>query len=466
MKKNVFVLMFLIISAGLIAQIQLIEKIASYNSWSVTADFGFSRFDGDLNHKPGLEFQQFFGSIFRSPSLNVSIEHNIDPIFSVGWAIGANKFYQEGYLKRNSTDELIQLNSFSSSPYISANVLKMIIGNRPSNLGVFLTAGVGFAGYSRQFTLMGNDTIVDFITDNQDRIKRRNMTNGVKSAEMSLMIPLGLSAEYNVNKNISVGAIARFVITNSDYLESISRNSNIDYWENLSLSVRYKFLRANQQHSRQVLYGQAPKSNTELLEMLRNDLDSLAKRMRECDCTSIDQLDNRLRGIEGQVPDPMVDSLERRIRELETRKPEPQREAVRDTIVIMKETVVKETPVEQPKAVEGAEVWPIPNVRLAVYFDFDKTDFDKEALESIRKAAEIMKNDPTLKVEVRGYADNPGSAGYNFRLSQRRSDKVKAELIKVYGIDSSRITTTGGGKVPQPPVPTRGNRRCDFIFTR
>lgn len=461
MKKNVLALFFMLTCSGLMAQVQLIEKIASYNSWSVSADFGFSRFDGDINHKPGLEFQQFFGSIFRSPSFNVSIEHNIDPIFSVGWAIGANKFYQNGYLKRNTTDEHIQFNSFSSSPYVSANVLKMIIGNRPTNLGVFLTAGVGFAGYSRQFTLMGGDTIVDFISPNQDRIKRRNMTNGVKSAEMSLMIPLGLSAEYNLTKELSVGAIARFVITNSDYLESISRNSNVDYWENLSLSVRYKFLRANQQHSRQVLYGQAPKSNSELLDMLRNDLDSLASRMRECDCTSLEQLENRLSGVEGQVPDPMVDSLERRIRELEARKPEPQRAAVRDTIV-----VIKETTIEKPKVEEGAEVMPIPGVRLAVYFDFDKTDFDKEALESIRKAAELMRNDPTLKVEVRGYADNPGSAGYNYRLSLRRSEKVKAELIKVYGIDGSRIKTTGGGQVPDPPVPTRGNRRCDFIFTR
>jgi outer membrane protein OmpA-like peptidoglycan-associated protein len=461
MKKIVIVFMFYLSCLGIVAQVQVIEKIASYNSWSVSADFGFSRFDGDINPKPGMEFQQFFGSVFRSPSLNVSIEHNIDPIFSVGWAIGANKFYQKGFLKRNTTDEHIELNSFSSSPYISTNVLKLIIGNRPTNLGVFFTAGVGFAGYSRQFTLMGNDTIVDFITDNQDRIKRRNMTNGVKSAEMSLMIPLGLSAEYNVNRNISVGAIARFVITNSDYLESISRNSNVDYWENLSVSVRYKFLRANQQHSRQVLYGQAPKSNTELIEMLRNDLDSLAKRMRECDCTSLDQLDNRLRGVEGQVPDPKVDNLEQRLRELEARKPQVQREPVRDTIVVMKEVKV-----EQPKPEQGAEVWPIPGVRLAVYFDFDKTDLNKEGLESIRKAAGFMKVDPTLKVEIRGYADNPGSQGYNLRLSQRRSDRVKAELVRVYGIDESRITTTGGGQVPDPPVKTRGNRRCDFIFSR
>ncbi len=461
MKKNVLALLLLLTCSGLVAQVQLIEKIASYNSWSVSGDFGFGLFDGDLNYKPGLEFQQFFGSVFRSPSFNVSIEHNIDPVFSVGWAIGANKFYKNGYLKRNSTDEHIQFNSFTSSPYISANVLKMILGNRPTNMGVFLSAGVGFAGYSRQFTKMGNDTIVDFITDNQDRIKRRNMTNGVRSAEMSLMIPLGLSAEYNLSRTLSVGAIARFVITNSDYLESISRKSNVDYWENLSVSVRYKFLRANQQHSRQVLYGQTPKSNTELIEMLRNDLDSLAQRMRECDCTSIDQLDNRLRGIEGQVPDPKVDNLDQRIRELETRKPEPQRAPIRDTIV-----VIKETQVEQPKVEAGTEVWPVPGVRIAVYFDFDKTDFDKEALESIRQAAQILKNDPTLKVEIRGYADSPGNKGYNLRLSQRRSDKVKAELMKVYGIDGNRITSTGGGQVPIPPVPTRGNRRCDFIFTR
>lgn len=488
MKKIVLGLLFFCVSLGLIAQIQIIEKISSYNSWSVSGDAGLNYFLGDLNHQVGKEFQQFAGSVLTSPGLNISIEHNIDPVFSVGWTLGAYQFNQEGFWKSTQLNEHIKFSAFTSAPYISANILKIISGGRPSDWGIWLTAGVGFAGYSNQFTRQYNnlnfgdagyvnDTIVDFLTEDQEGNKKKIMQSksGVRAAEMSLYIPLGLSVEYSLTKNLSLGAVARFVITNSDYLESISRKRNVDYWDNFGLVVRYKFLRSNQQHSRNVLYGQAPKSNTELIELLRKDIDSLANKINDCKCNRMDSLDNRLAGVEVQVPDPKLKILEDRIKELEGRKQVDDRPSVRDTLIIIKEThvvpvvpeVKPEVPVVVPVVPEVVpEPKPLPTVKLAVYFDFDKTDFDAEALSSIKKVATFMKADPTLKVEVRGLADNPGSNDYNQRLSQRRSDKVKAELIKVYGIEASRINANGNGKVTIPPGPKRLNRRCDFIFSR
>ena len=100
----------------------------------------------------------------------------------------------------------------------------------------------------------------------------------------------------------------------------------------------------------------------------------------------------------------------------------------------------------------------------AVYFDFDRIDLDNTALITISKIAAKMKADPSLCVEVRGYCDYMGNNPYNNLLSQRRSDRVKAEMVKIWGIPFDRIISNGKGKVLEPKIKYRPNRRCDFFF--
>jgi len=100
-----------------------------------------------------------------------------------------------------------------------------------------------------------------------------------------------------------------------------------------------------------------------------------------------------------------------------------------------------------------------------VYFAFDRTDLDDDALEDISKIAFKMHADPSLIVEVRGYCDYLGNSPYNNQLSQRRSDRVKAELVKMWKISPDRIIANGKGKIIEPRVRYRPNRRCDFFFS-
>lgn len=100
-----------------------------------------------------------------------------------------------------------------------------------------------------------------------------------------------------------------------------------------------------------------------------------------------------------------------------------------------------------------------------VYFAFDRTDLDDDALEDISKIAFKMHADPSLIVEVRGYCDYLGNSPYNNQLSQRRSDRVKAELVKMWKISPDRIIANGKGKIIEPRVKYRPNRRCDFFFS-
>lgn len=441
-------LVLAIFTLGARAQIQIIEKISSYNSWSVATEMGLNRFNGDLMSTRDQTLQ----GIISSPGMNISIEHNIDPVFSVGWDIGMTLFNMAGERPRGSgtNDEIIYFQGFTSTPFVAANLLALTRRGKTSNWGLYAKAGIGFAGYARQFTSMRNpstnviDTLVDFKTRNQEKIKNRIMREGVgvRSTEMSLYVPLTLSVEYALSNNFSIGAYGRFVFTNSDYLESISRHKNVDHWQSGGLTLRYKFTRENAQHSRNTLYGDQVQSNTDMIAVLRSDVDTLRKdvdtltievdtiqsKMRKCDCEELRILNERLRKIESII---------------ESGRPFDVSPSNRAT-----------TPA------------PIPALKLSVFFDFDKTDLNQEALETIRKVAGIMNDDPSLKVEIRGFTDNPGGQSYNQQLSERRAERVKAELVRAYGINPNRIETNGKGQIDQPPTQTRFNRRVEFFFSR
>ncbi len=119
----------------------------------------------------------------------------------------------------------------------------------------------------------------------------------------------------------------------------------------------------------------------------------------------------------------------------------------------------------EPKVTEEPTSQEVDNMP-AVFFDFDKTGLDDDALEAIRKVSAKMKADPSLIVEVRGYCDAMGNRAYNEKLSQRRANKVKAEMMKVWGIAGNRIIANGKGKVTEPQTKYRPNRRCDFFFSK
>ena len=82
--------------------------------------------------------------------------------------------------------------------------------------------------------------------------------------------------------------------------------------------------------------------------------------------------------------------------------------------------------------------------------------------------ARAMKSKPSLKVVITGNADRTGSESANMKLAQRRADAVKNHLVKVYGIDASRITTEAKGS--KEPIADKSNssmdRRVDFSFGR
>jgi outer membrane protein OmpA-like peptidoglycan-associated protein/tetratricopeptide (TPR) repeat protein len=80
-----------------------------------------------------------------------------------------------------------------------------------------------------------------------------------------------------------------------------------------------------------------------------------------------------------------------------------------------------------------------------LYFVYDKTKLITDSKPDLSKLIKYMKDNPDAKIVLEGHTDAKGEDDYNQNLSEKRSLKVKKELISA-GISSSRIATEGYGE--------------------
>lgn len=111
--------------------------------------------------------------------------------------------------------------------------------------------------------------------------------------------------------------------------------------------------------------------------------------------------------------------------------------------------VMAAAPVPPPPAVEA----PVRKklVLRGVNFDFDKATLQAPGRPILDEAAEILKSNPDVTVEVRGYTDSRGTDAYNMGLSNRRANTVKNYLVS-RGVPAARLVTRGYGE--SDPVAT------------
>ncbi|MDR6183133.1 OOP family OmpA-OmpF porin [Asaia bogorensis NBRC 16594] len=106
---------------------------------------------------------------------------------------------------------------------------------------------------------------------------------------------------------------------------------------------------------------------------------------------------------------------------------------------------------------------PAPARSYLVFFDWDRAELTERARSIVGTAAQNSTHTQLTRIEVNGYTDNsaahPGSRGasYNLKLSQRRADAVRAELIRD-GVAGGLIAVKGYGE-SNPLVQTGPNTR-------
>ncbi|MEO5569645.1 MAG: OmpA family protein [Bacteroidia bacterium] len=98
-----------------------------------------------------------------------------------------------------------------------------------------------------------------------------------------------------------------------------------------------------------------------------------------------------------------------------------------------------------------------------VFFTLNGSDVQASQRDRMLIIAKILMSNPNLKLNVTGNCDPSAGEDYNMKLGQKRADAVKNHLVKHYGIDASRLTTTSKGKKEQVAKNLNPmNRRVDF----
>jgi OmpA-OmpF porin, OOP family len=86
-----------------------------------------------------------------------------------------------------------------------------------------------------------------------------------------------------------------------------------------------------------------------------------------------------------------------------------------------------------------------------VFFDFDKWDLRPESFVELDRVVKLLKENPTIEIEMSAHTDSHGTDEYNFKLSDNRARSCM-EYILSKGIEPGRITSHGYGEsVPVAP---------------
>lgn len=83
---------------------------------------------------------------------------------------------------------------------------------------------------------------------------------------------------------------------------------------------------------------------------------------------------------------------------------------------------------------------------LNIHFDTNKASVKDQYLNELAELSDVMKKYPDLKVMIEGHTDSIGNDDFNMKLSQKRADSVKDHLVRIFGIDASRLEAIGYGE--------------------
>ena len=281
------------------------------------------------------------------------------------------------------------------------------------------------------------------------------------------MLPLGLHVEYNINKYLAVGLRGYYRLHNKDYFEGqdYTKGTMNDGEFTAEANLRVKFVPNKKEggHMRNVSMW-AYRRSIVGEKNFQDDLDSLKKRVQNIEDTLNNSVLPRIAALEQQLSPDAPDSDGDGIPDVRDREPNS---APGSLVNWWGESLPADAAGSAQCCNEIRSLLaaaPAVDYDLSVYFGFDKSNLTPVAKRNVETAAKLLQEHPEWKVELRGYCDFPGGNDYNVKLSQRRVETVKKELMEKYNIEESRISLNARGQMENPPHADYRNRRCDFVF--
>ena len=96
-----------------------------------------------------------------------------------------------------------------------------------------------------------------------------------------------------------------------------------------------------------------------------------------------------------------------------------------------------------------------------INFELNQATLTQKSIHTLSQIANILKENPNVRVEIAGHTDNSGDDIHNLNLSQKRVNSVKRKLVKMT-INMHRVNAVGYGESkPLVSNDTEENRRIN-----
>jgi len=104
---------------------------------------------------------------------------------------------------------------------------------------------------------------------------------------------------------------------------------------------------------------------------------------------------------------------------------------------------------------------------FVLYFAYDDTEIDEAATRVIIEHANLMQNNPSVRLRLEGHADERGTREYNLALGENRALSVK-EVLGLYNLEDRVVVVSYGEEQPAAiehnEEAWEKNRRVEFVY--
>ena len=96
-------------------------------------------------------------------------------------------------------------------------------------------------------------------------------------------------------------------------------------------------------------------------------------------------------------------------------------------------------------------------LKTAFYFSTNNFQLSQQDVTTLQNIIPLLQNTSISKIYITGFTDPTGSRDYNKKLSVRRAESLKNQLIQL-GVQQDKITSTGAGIDYQQPEYKKARR--------
>ena len=98
-----------------------------------------------------------------------------------------------------------------------------------------------------------------------------------------------------------------------------------------------------------------------------------------------------------------------------------------------------------------------------IYFANDSSRLTQDEAPKLDGVARMMKEQPDVTLSIYGHASDTGSEDYNLRLTQRRAETVKTQLVRL-GVSADRLYPVVGKGIDSAASDYRQARRVELVI--